>query len=163
MTRWSLFLQTLPLLHHFLGLYSVRTADISAQTARSRVYQQVAVSGRARAGVSRLPAGLKGADRGADGRVMERDPHADFRRCRRPGLRKLSSLPRGAPSLGVEVGRERLEAEIRARLAGPPHPVICGCAPCKLVLTVKVRLAQEPPLWTRPKLPRKPPVHLNGW
>jgi hypothetical protein len=24
MTRWSLFLQTLSLLHHFLGLYSVR-------------------------------------------------------------------------------------------------------------------------------------------
>ena len=93
---------------------------------------------------------------------MERDPHADFRRCAAPDCESCLAYRAGA-SLGVEVGRERLEAEIRARLAGPPHPVICGCAPCKLVLTVKVRLAQEPPLWTRPKLPRKPPVHLNGW
>ena len=28
MTRWSLFLQTLSLLHHFLGLYSVANAGL---------------------------------------------------------------------------------------------------------------------------------------
>ena len=45
---------------------------------------------------------------------------------------------RAGAELGAEVGRERLEAELLARLAGPPHPAICGCAPCKLALAVKV-------------------------
>ena len=31
MTRWSLFLQTLSLLHHFLGLYSLRD-EIAAES-----------------------------------------------------------------------------------------------------------------------------------
>lgn len=93
---------------------------------------------------------------------MMRDPHADYRRCAMPQCESCIAYRAGA-ELGGEVGRERLEAELLARLAGPPHPAICGCTPCKLVLAVKVRLAQEPPLWTRPRGLRKPPVHLNGW
>ena len=52
MTRWSLFLQTLSLLHHFLGLYSVNWSRIVVPTASvyPRVYGETrlyAVSGSA--------------------------------------------------------------------------------------------------------------------
>ena len=41
MTRWSLFLQTLSLLHHFLGLYSPQLPDLLASTAQTFDVQQL--------------------------------------------------------------------------------------------------------------------------
>ena len=72
---------------------------------------------------------------------MDRDPHADYRRCAMPECESCLAY-----RAGFELGRGRLEAELLARLAGPPHPAIRGCAPCKLALAVKVRLAEAPPL-----------------
>ena len=38
MTRWSLFLQTLSLLHHFLGLYCLGEPVVTTKTLRRRFF-----------------------------------------------------------------------------------------------------------------------------
>ena len=44
MTRWSLFLQTLSLLHHFLGLYWGGEVAISAGSTVAEVSRQIGVT-----------------------------------------------------------------------------------------------------------------------
>ena len=78
MTRWSLFLQTLSLLHHFLGLYCGKTLLISAGSNPQRLRSEAAFASLC--GVNPIPASSGKTNRHRLNRGGDRQAHAALHR-----------------------------------------------------------------------------------